>query len=257
MRTVLNYQASIASVPAPQISSAFRAQPWAEGVSFPWLAGIALLHAGVFSALAASDFSDSSETLPPVITMQVEMITPAAPAPIRVVDEAPPRVEPAPMKAPRPARRAVARPAASAANAPSPSLPVAADATEAQPDTSSPDTPPTRENNDNRPSRDATAPATPSEASQPRFDAGYLKNPAPAYPSASRRLGEEGRVVLRVLVESDGRPGEVAIKTSSGFPRLDQAAEDAVRRWKFVPARKGDEAVRAAVLVPIVFNLRD
>ena len=158
------------------------------------------------------------------------------------------------MKAPRPARRAVARPAASAANAPSPSLPVAADATEAQPDTSSPDTPPTRENNDNRPGRESAAPA---EASQPRFDAGYLKNPAPAYPSASRRLGEEGRVVLRVLVESDGRPAEVTIKTSSGFPRLDQAAEDAVRRWKFVPARKGDEAVRAAVLVPIVFNLRD
>ena len=97
----------------------------------------------------------------------------------------------------------------------------------------------------------------PVEASQPRFDAGYLKNPAPAYPPASRRLGEEGRVVLRVLVDRDGVPGEVAIKTSSGFPRLDQAAEDAVRRWKFVPARQGDEAVRAAVLVPIVFNLRD
>ena len=97
----------------------------------------------------------------------------------------------------------------------------------------------------------------PVEISQPRFDAGYLKNPAPAYPPMSRRLGDEGRVVLRVLVEADGRPGEVTIKTSSGFPRLDQAAEDAVRRWKFVPARQGDEAVRAAVLVPIVFNLRD
>jgi protein TonB len=241
-------------VPAHLQLSGSPAQPWAEGLSFPWLASIALIHAGVFLALATSKVADFSDTAAPVVTMQVEMIAPTVPAPVRSVEDARPRAEPPPKKTLRPARKPTGRPLAMASNAPS--QPAAADITEAEPDAASPDTAPTRESNDSdsRPSRESAAPA---EASQPRFDAGYLKNPAPAYPSASRRLGEEGRVVLRVLVEADGRPGEVAIKTSSGFPRLDQAAEDAVRRWKFVPAHKGDEAVRAAVLVPIVFNLRD
>lgn len=88
-----------------------------------------------------------------------------------------------------------------------------------------------------------------------RFDAAYLNNPKPVYPNASRRLGEEGRVVLRVHVDPDGRPGEIEIRTSSGFPRLDAAAYEAVSRWRFVPARRGDEPIAAWVAVPITFNL--
>ncbi len=101
-----------------------------------------------------------------------------------------------------------------------------------------------------------TAASAPVETTQARFDANYLRNPAPAYPAMSRRLGEEGRVVLRVFVDIDGRPEQVELKNSSGFPRLDQAAEDAVRRWKFVPAKRGEEAVATWVAVPIVFNLK-
>ncbi|MCX7897724.1 MAG: energy transducer TonB [Rhodocyclaceae bacterium] len=89
----------------------------------------------------------------------------------------------------------------------------------------------------------------------PRFDAAYLDNPKPLYPPASRRLGEEGRVVLRVHVLPDGRPESIEIKTSSGYPRLDAAARAAVEKWRFIPARRGDEAIAAWVLVPIVFNL--
>lgn len=92
---------------------------------------------------------------------------------------------------------------------------------------------------------------------QPRFDADYLDNPKPAYPPLSRRMGEEGRVVLRVQVATNGLPTEVAIQTTSGSARLDQAAFEAVRRWKFVPARRGDETVAAWVLVPIVFSLKE
>lgn len=100
-----------------------------------------------------------------------------------------------------------------------------------------------------------------SQASQPvaiappRFDADYLDNPRPAYPAMSRRLGEEGKVLLRVLVGSEGRAHEVQLKEGSGFARLDQAAREAVLRWRFVPARKGGEAVEGWVLVPITFNL--
>ncbi|MHB1292234.1 MAG: energy transducer TonB [Sulfuricella sp.] len=103
----------------------------------------------------------------------------------------------------------------------------------------------------------ASAPAmTEAPVTQPRFDAGYLDNPAPAYPSISRRMGEDGKVLLRVFVEPNGRPSQIQINAGSGSPRLDQAAQEAVWRWKFIPARRGNETVGAWVLVPIVFNLK-
>ena len=89
-----------------------------------------------------------------------------------------------------------------------------------------------------------------------RFDAAYLNNPAPAYPMLSRRLREEGQVMLRVRVSPDGQPNRIELRTSSGSDRLDRAAEEAVSRWRFVPARQGDTAVEAWVLVPIVFKLK-
>lgn len=92
---------------------------------------------------------------------------------------------------------------------------------------------------------------------EPRFDAAYLHNPAPQYPALSRRMGEEGKVQLRVFVETTGRPSQVQLKTSSGSARLDIAAQDAVRRWKFTPARRGETTVAAWVVVPIVFNLKN
>lgn len=99
------------------------------------------------------------------------------------------------------------------------------------------------------------APA-PSPVSPPRFDADYLDNPAPAYPPLSRRLGEEGQVLLRVFVDPDGIAARVEVRQTSGFERLDKVARDTVGRWRFVPARQGDKAVGAWVLVPISFSLR-
>ena len=90
----------------------------------------------------------------------------------------------------------------------------------------------------------------------PRFDADYLDNPAPTYPPLSRKAGEEGRVLLYVLVEASGLPSKIEVRTSSGFERLDRAAMAAVKRWKFVPAKQGAEAVAAWVQVPIVFSVK-
>jgi protein TonB len=101
-----------------------------------------------------------------------------------------------------------------------------------------------------------SAQATPIPVVSPRFDADYLSNPAPAYPAASRAMGEQGKVFLRVLVTPQGEAQEVHLGTSSGHERLDLAALDAVRRWKFVPARQGEETVAAWVIVPISFTLR-
>lgn len=90
----------------------------------------------------------------------------------------------------------------------------------------------------------------------PRFDAAYLDNPPPAYPALSRRLGEDGRVLLRVFVMPDGHAREVHIERSSGHARLDRAARDAVSRWRFVPAMRAEEPVAAWVRVPISFALK-
>ena len=104
---------------------------------------------------------------------------------------------------------------------------------------------------------DLPAPPAPATISQPRFAADYLSNPAPAYPPLSRRMGEEGQVVLRVHVETSGRPSQIEVRKSSGSPRLDQAALDAVWHWRFVPAKRGEEALAAWVLVPITFHLKN
>jgi protein TonB len=90
----------------------------------------------------------------------------------------------------------------------------------------------------------------------PSFGADYLKNPPPVYPAASRRIGEEGKVVLRVFVSEQGAPAKIEMRTSSGHVRLDEAAVATVAQWKFVPARRGDTPVGAWVLVPISFSLR-
>lgn len=88
-----------------------------------------------------------------------------------------------------------------------------------------------------------------------RFDADYLDNPKPIYPLVARRLGEQGKVLLRVHVSAAGLAEKVELKAGSGYARLDQAATDAVSRWRFVPARRGDQAIAAWVQVPITFQL--
>jgi len=77
----------------------------------------------------------------------------------------------------------------------------------------------------------------------------------PAYPSAPRRLGIQGTTMLRVHVLADGRIGDVLVERSAGHPDLDQAAMEAVRRWRFEPARRGADAVAMWVLLPVEFRL--
>ena len=99
------------------------------------------------------------------------------------------------------------------------------------------------------------APPAAAPVTAARFDADYLHNPKPVYPVFSRRMNEEGKVQLRVRVSAEGAALEVEIRQSSGFPRLDAAAREAVSKWRFVPAKRGDEAVESWVGVPIVFKL--
>lgn len=99
------------------------------------------------------------------------------------------------------------------------------------------------------------APAAAPSVEPPRYGMAYLNNPAPTYPVMSRRGREQGRVLLRVSVSAAGTVDAIEIQESSGFQRLDDAALATVRRWRFLPARAGTEAVPGKALVPINFEL--
>lgn len=83
--------------------------------------------------------------------------------------------------------------------------------------------------------------------------ASLLENPRPAYPSASRRLGEEGEVVCLIHVRADGAVEHVEVLRSSGFTRLDRAATAGLKRWRFTPALENGVAVATTVRHKVTF----
>jgi periplasmic protein TonB len=86
--------------------------------------------------------------------------------------------------------------------------------------------------------------------------ANYLKNPRPAYPELALRREWQGEVLLRVRVSPEGRAIGISVERSSGRDLLDEAAQEAVRGWSFVPSRQGGVAIAGWVTVPIVFRLQ-
>lgn len=94
-------------------------------------------------------------------------------------------------------------------------------------------------------------------AGVPLVQASYGYAPKPEYPDSARSAGKEGRVLLRVLVDAQGKTKTVEVNLSSGSDALDRAAVDAIRRWRFSPARHGDEPVESWIRVPIDFRLTD
>ncbi|MBL8517936.1 MAG: energy transducer TonB [Betaproteobacteria bacterium] len=103
-----------------------------------------------------------------------------------------------------------------------------------------------------------TAPDTFSAAPKielPLSAADYLINPAPTYPPVSRRLMEQGKVLLHVRVDAQGLPTQIELKRGSGFSRLDDAALATVQRWRFVPGKRNGVPESMWVEVPIEFRL--
>lgn len=102
------------------------------------------------------------------------------------------------------------------------------------------------------------APAAPAAASGPKtITSGveYIQAPQPVYPQMSKRMGEQGRVMLRILVNEKGMPDQVLVHTSSGSPRLDEAGRQAALRAQFKPHMEGGHAVAVYVIVPLNFQL--
>ena len=237
------------------------------------LAGLVVIaHAAGLALLA--QFANRPVPIPELTTISLALIeakpalTPEPPAPapsvpppptppepiVEKLEPPPPKPQPAPEPITKPTPKPTPKPkptqSASALSQTEPTLEPAAPAPTAPTAPTAPAAPapavaaaPVRE-------------AAPAALTAARFDAAYLNNPPPAYPMLSRRLREEGEVMLRVLVTADGQPARIEVRTGSGSERLDRAAEDAVARWRFVPARRGDTAVEAWVLVPIVFKLK-
>lgn len=101
----------------------------------------------------------------------------------------------------------------------------------------------------------ALAPPAPARVELPSSDADYLQNPKPPYPPLSKRLGEQGKVVVRVLIGIDGVAQKAEIKQSSGFDRLDQAAVVTVLRWRYLPGKRAGIPEAMWFSVPINFVL--
>lgn len=102
----------------------------------------------------------------------------------------------------------------------------------------------------------AAAPAPPA-AGPKTITSGveYIQPPQLQYPQMSRRMGEQGKVVLRVLINENGKPDQVIVQTSSGFARLDEAGRQAAMRALFKPHLEDGRAVAAYVIVPLSFQL--
>lgn len=204
------------------------------------------LHAVVLALPLGKALSEMP--LPPLKVKLVETLRAAEPLPVAASDPqalarpspAPPRKsQPAPRLRPVLAMTAQQQPVAAQMPTVPPPLPI--------PAVEAPSTPGAK-------IAPVAAEAAPT-ISAARFDAAYLQNPKPVYPPISRRLGEEGKVMLRVRVNADGHPAKVDLEKSSNFERLDEAARQTVARWRFVPAKRGDEAIETSVIVPIVFRL--
>jgi protein TonB len=99
-------------------------------------------------------------------------------------------------------------------------------------------------------------PPPPKADAGPRVisDVAYLEPPRPQYPAESRRTGEQGLVVLRVLIDETGRAARVEVQRSSGFARLDEAAFKAVQRAQFRPYVENGVPRQALAVVPIEFT---
>ena len=99
------------------------------------------------------------------------------------------------------------------------------------------------------------APAAPTKVDLPTTVADYQTKSPPVYPVMSKRMGEQGRVVMRVLIGADGVPQQAEVQQSSGHGRLDRAAADAVMRWRYVPGKLGGVPETMWFQVPIEFKL--
>ena len=204
------------------------------------LAALWALHTGLLRRMAE-------------VVVPVMMISQSEPPPM-VKPEEPAKPPPPAAKTPPPPQPVMTPPpVAPSPAAPEPAPVLAAPATPAAPATvvNTPAPAPVT-----APTPPASAPAAPAKVELPNSKADYLHNPPPDYPRMSVRLGEQGQVMVKVLIGADGVPQKAELQNSSGFERLDKAALDAAMRWRYVPGKRGGVAETMWYLLPMTFNLK-
>ncbi|MBU4519049.1 MAG: energy transducer TonB [Gammaproteobacteria bacterium] len=173
------------------------------------------------------------------IELPQPQVTPTPPPPQ-------PRPKPVPKQVipPKPVPRQVPQPAAIADPTPSPT--VATGITEPQPPAPPLLTPVVVAE---------PAPPAPPRIELPSSSADYINNAPPPYPPLSKRLGEQGKVIVRALIEVNGSASKAEIRTSSGYERLDQTALQTVLKWRYVPGKRAGVPEAMWFNIPINFVL--
>lgn len=207
---------------------------------------VVLFHVAALWALQSGLIRKAAEAVIPVEILS-EFIEPPRPK-----DPPPPPPPPPPAPKPKPKRKPKEvrtppppRPVAIRTPAPAPAAPTGV--IEPQPP-APPLAPPAPPAPPTPPSPPPAPPAAPA-VQLPSSNADYLNNPKPVYPAMSKRLGEQGKTIIRVLIGVDGLPKSASIRESSGYDRLDKAARTAVMSWRYVPGK------RNGVVEPMEFNV--
>lgn len=207
--------------------------------------GVVLFHVAALWALQSGLLRRAVEVVVPISVLS-EMLTPPAP---KVDTPPPPKPAPQPVVKPQPVQRKAPTPAPQPIAIPDPTPAPNAPTGVVAPQ---PPAPPVAAPVQAAP---APAPAPAPRVELPSSDADYLQNPRPVYPPVSKRLGEQGKVVLRVLIGADGSAKQAQIRQSSGYERLDQAALATVLKWRYVPGKRGGVPEDMWFNVPIHFVL--
>lgn len=190
-----------------------------------------------------------SPPIPSPATLPPQLVTPAFQRPVR------PTPKPEPVPAAKATPEAETPQTRVETSASTPTVPASSPAVAASPTVAN--AAPTATSNAVATPAPLPAPASPAppRIELPSTQADYLNNPPPAYPRLSRRLGEQGKVVLRVLINTDGRAEQAQVVTSSGYERLDQTALATVQAWRYVPGKRNGVAEAMWFNIPIQFVL--
>jgi periplasmic protein TonB len=210
-------------------------------------AGVVLFHIAALWALQTGLLRRAVQIVVPVEILS-EIVTPPPP----------PKVEPPPVpKPPEPVKQPLAKKKVEQALPPPPkpvAIPDPQPAPNAPVGVIEPQPPPPPITAPVNPEAGAPSPG-PAKVELPSSDASYLRNPAPAYPAISKRLGEQGKVVVRVLIGADGAPQKAEVKRSSGYDRLDRSAIEYVMTCRYVPGKVGGQPQAMWYEAPVNFVL--
>lgn len=234
-------------LPAFSMHKDFSFSPWLHTERLGPLGLVLLLHVGVFYALQSGLNYQAPEPIHKEVF--VTLITPQ-PAP------QPPQPQPPKAEPPKP-QPAPPKPAKPVAPRPDPTPAPKAITTPPQPEPAPVPTEPAVAATPAAPASPPAAPAPAAPAQPKTITSGieYLQPPQPEYPMLSKRMGEEGTVMLRITVNERGRVERVDIHKSSGIARLDESARQAALRAVFKPYLENGRAIPVYAILPIKFQL--